>query len=337
MTARDPSAPEPHALHGLKLKAAVDWIEIKITLSRPSQPQHVRARMPARWGLPYVKALTDDPSRTATEFKFRVQDPLGPDQLMREAQALALPGDPAIGEADVTVTGLEVAVDAYPPDGDPQALALAALHLLRHHAQPPAGPPRITEPYYFGADALLAAASQTGVELSDKPGWFRVPHSPADALQALQLGLTINVGDQGDNYRARHYVKRHDTRHDTQDGEAYAPLLPGEHRARFEVTLQGAELPFTTIGAWRGFRFETLAQRFALVRATPADGLQLALQDRALQLGRPDSPGKRTGHRRLSAPRTERDTVTNEAIRVALRALTRAQKTGRECGNSDTK
>lgn len=308
MTARDPSAPEPHALHGLKLKAVVDWIELKVTLPRSSQPQHVRTRMPASWGLPWVEAMTDDTSRTAIEFKFRLQDPPGPGRFMGEIQSLALPGEPPIGEADVTITGLEIAIDARHPASDPQALAQAALHLMRHHAHPPAGP----------ADPEGVAPRITG------PGWAQAPLSPASALRALLQGLTINTGGQGADYTTRCYVKRHDT----QDGETYAPLPPSRHRARFEITLRGSELPFVTIEGWRRFRFEKLAQRFALCSAAPTTAMMALLQNRSLQLGRPDSAGKRTAHRRLRAAGTRRDSQANATIKVALRALTRAQKIG---------
>ena len=83
-------------------------------------------------------------------------------------------------------------------------------------------------------------------------------------------------------------------------------------------------LPFSTIAAWRTFRFATLSEEFALVVPNqPATDLQAVMAVRQTQLARSsEMPTKGwPDNRRKSLNSTRRDTVTNDRIRMALRAL----------------
>ncbi|MDO8388531.1 MAG: hypothetical protein Q7T13_19320 [Polaromonas sp.] len=296
------------ALKDFTLKAQVDWMEFCVTLQSPSQFRHVQARMLEVWGKGYFEPVEGPAS--SKSFIFRLHNPPRPDQFMRELQAMALPGDPPITEQDVIVRGIEIALDAYIPGSDRQALALAVTHFLRHQAHPPAGRPRIT------------AKARRPYE----------PTSIQEVLQALlQGGITINSGPMGDDHTCRFYIKDYDT----IAGVPYAQLPPDLWRARFENTLQGKAVPFTSIDGWRNCPFGTvLADRFALVLPDPAQGtLTAAMQDYQMQLGRrPDAPRRRPSDRRLRGAYTRRNTALNDKIRQALRALTRAQS----CQNSVT-
>lgn len=289
------------ALHGFKLKAVVDWMEFCVTLQSPSQFRHVQHRMSEVWGKTHFDPVEGFAS--SRSFTFRLNNPPGPEQFMRELQSMALPGAPPITEQDVTICGVEIALDAYVEGSDRQTLALGAMHFLRHQAHPPAGPPRIT------------AKKKPPAEIE----------TPRHGLEALvQMGNSINSGAMGADHTCRFYVKDYDT----VDGVPYAPLPPPQWRARFENTLRGKVAPFTSIDGWRNCRFEkVLADRFALVMSVASRiPLTILMQDRMVQLGRrPDSPKRRPSDRRQGRSSTRRDIHLNDRIRQALRALTRDQ------------
>lgn len=198
---------------GLQFKAVIDWMEIRVELRGPTQFRHVQARLensPA-WGAkaPYVHEESIGGRSFVT---FRVQDPTGPADLLCRVQAAACPGTPAIVDDDIEIVGMEVALDLYSPLPDRDRLVSAALHMYRHHARPPAelpgGWPRIAE-----------------------PGQYRAAAHIGEVRRALADGWTVNAGQEHAPYRARYYVKAHDT----INGNAYAPLPIPQHRARMEV------------------------------------------------------------------------------------------------------
>lgn len=289
----------PSALAGFTFKARVDWLEFAVDLKSPSHFRHLQNRTHEVWGKVFFEPVAGTEQKT---WRFRVQNPLGPDQFMRDVQLMAPPGDPVIGEDQVRVIGIEIALDAHHPTNDRQKLALATVHMMQHQAIPPGGLPRITGKHVC-----------------------RVPASPHDALQALLYqSVSINIGEEGADHAVRLYVKDYDT----VDGVPYIPLPPSQWRARFENTLTGKEVPFATIEGWRNFRFETLAKdRFGLVMPVQERSpLVTQLQAHSIQLGRrPDSYKIRSSDRRKRAAFTCRDSVTNDKIRQALRALSRSQ------------
>ena len=299
----------PMALNNFTFKAEVDWVEFEVTLPSASQFRHVQDRMMTVWGKTHFAPLGDPES--TRRFRFRLQNPSGPNLLMHDLQSMVRAGDPPIQESDVRVVGVEVAVDVYIKGGDRASLGEAALYLLRHMAHPPAGHPRITT---------------TGASPVE-------PETLQEALRALiEDPITIQLGKKGADYTGRVYVKTYDT----VDGVPYAPLLPEQWRARSERTLQGAAVPFRTLGEWRCFRFDKgLADQFALVKSdATSDTLPALMQARLIQIGRrPDSPKRRPSDRKNRGPYTRRDSVMNDKIRQALRALTKSQS----CQNSGKK
>lgn len=293
-----------NALEGSTFKAGNDWMEFQIKLSSPSQFRHLRARVLDTWGKTYFDEV---PGSQAKTWVVPVQNPPGPDQFMRDVQAMVRPGDPPIRECDILITGIETFVDAYCPNSDRAVLSQAALHMLRHQAHPPAGEPRICR----------------------ERGWY-FPESKDQVFQALSNDpITIQLGEQNADHKCRFYVKTYDT----INGQSYATLPPEQWRARMENTFRGGALPFTTISGWRAFKFEWLSKdHFALVH--PDANCSALVRERQfynIQLGRrPDSYKIRASDRRQGAVGTHRDSVTNDSIRQALRALTTAQA----CRNS---
>lgn len=288
-----------------KARAVVDWVEVQVTLPGPTQPRHVRRRIERllpHWGkAPYVHVEAGDGSGPGSTLRFRVQDPLGPAALLRDVQAIARPGDPPPSEDAVRIVGIEVSLDLYHREHDRQALAEMALHLFRHHARPP------------------TQAPGTGPRITE-PGHFRFADGGRDSLQALVEGFTINAGTEGADYKARYYVKTSDS----INGEVYVELPPAEHRARIEVTLRGAALPFSTLEAWRSFKFESLARTFGMRALLPAQASDSWLA-KIPRFGRPVELSKIAAHERSTRPGTRADSAWAHVARNALRVLTRSQ------------
>ena len=332
-------------LQGFNLKAVVDRIRFEVTLQNPSQHRHLQDRTAAIWGKTYF--FQQDTAGLIWEYW--VQDPAGPTQFMIDVQAMRCSDEPPITENQIKITGIEMAIDAYHPSSDIDALVQATFHFLRHRASLANGLPRIPVPPYFGSPILAAQwkvtkaahavakaeARRLGAELPsplDEPQGERpAVESPRHACWALRRGLGIHqgaapqkkTGKCKDAVGQHFYVKTTDT---AKDGESHAPLPPSAWRARMEDRLQCDDpqhppLPFDTIAAWRTFRFETLAERFALVVPKPPRSPMIALcrEQHATQFGH--MPGTFLLGRRRSANYTKRDIVTNDRIRMALRAL----------------
>lgn len=282
----------------------MDWLELVVELPAPSQFRHVQARAPAHWGKVFIDPL--DGETSSRKFRLRVQDPGPPSQVLRELQSLSASGP--IPAENVAVTGLEIAVD-FIPETDEQHphLAQVATHLHEHLARPPDGPHRLLQQGRY-----QAAAGRQSI------------------IAALAEGRTLVIGERNAADRARFYVKVCDTR----DGQSYAPLPHAQHTARMERTLTGPACPVATLADWRAFRFETLAEQFAMVLPTQ-DAAPLTVTIRTAYgpaLGRPDDPKKRTGHRRQSARATRRDTPLDAQIRQALRDLTERTRRAESAG-----
>ena len=291
-------------LSSLSARACIDWIEFLVTLPRPSQFRHLKARTAKPWGKVFFTEVDGTNGKT---WKFRVQNPPGPVQFMEEVQAMVRPGDAAFTEQDIRVVGIEVALDFRHATNDRQALIHTALHCIRHQARPLAGSPRIT-----------------------RKGGVVTPVYPHEVLEALSdKKSTIRSGRKGDDHTCRFYFKDYDS----FNGKRYAALPPDKWCARFENTLIGNAVPFKTIQEWRDFKFESMSKDlFAMVMPTPTTSkLVTSLQARMIQLGRrPDSYIRPGTERRQRGAGTCRDSVLNDKIRQALRSLTARQNSVKE-------
>lgn len=289
-----------------RFKAVIDWVTVRVTLANPSQFRHVQNRLLPVFEKLYVRAC--DGNDSSRRFEITFQEPAGPDAIMRGLQSALHREGAALKESDIQVIGLELALDLYSRTKDAESLAVAALHMAVHHAHPPRGQPRIT-----------------------KPGQYFTPSTRREIHQALVAGFTFHCGVKDSHYTTHTYVKRNDT----VNGVPYAPLAQPQHRARFENHWRHQATPFKSLSEWRGFRFETLAERFALVTPTQATGLAALLQERNIQLGRTlDQASENVGnreamaksnrpsYRKKSTANTQRDTKTNQKISQALRNLT---------------
>lgn len=286
----------PETLENLKFRAEVDWIKVFITLTSTSQFRHVKSRLEPTCGNVFVEPVD---YTGGMKYVVTIHDPKGPDQLLQMLQPAVVPGDPALTEDRIEICGIELAIDAYHRLNDRETLAAAALHFFVHHAHPPVGPPRMTA-----------------------PGSINVPSTKRDVLLHLRKGYTVHGGPKEATYRSHFYVKTTDS----VDGTRYSALAPEQFRARFELTWYGPATPFKTLAEWRCFRFEQLATSFAMVSPTATSEFGVLIQNRQTQLGQaPDAPKCRKSDRRKSSRSTCRDSITNDKIRQALRALTKRQ------------
>lgn len=287
-------------------EAAVDWVEVTIELPRPTQPRHLRGRMPVEWGRPYVHAHTEHPSGAATVFSFRVQDPAGPAAVMAGLRRLLRPGE-HLDACQVSISGIEVALDAYHVAGDDQALQRLACDLFTRQGLMPRSDigPRVCPPGDAGSTAAAAA-------------------TPLIISRGLENGWTINHGQRGGEFERRWYVKRHDS----LPSQPYRPLPAVQHRARSEVTLRGARLPFTTLAEWGAFRFETLRHPYFAWRLPTGDLRQLPpSMGLRRRLGRVEG-AERSGERRKTLRNTVPDAELHRHAKNALERLTRRQRRG---------
>lgn len=310
MTATAPAAADPQAhrspLLDCRLVPVVDWVSLDVRLSSQSQPRHVLDALEGS-GLHVTRAEplgATNSSRTSHRFRLRVQDPAGPDAVLQ-----GLHRSLKVGENDITVQGLEVALDAYVPVGGDDDLAKIVAHMLRATATPPPGRLWIT------------GEGKGNSRAADKL-------RPAELHQFLAGPYSGNIGKRDSDLEGlRAYLKRSDT-------------APGKGRedlpascARLERWFLGSAVPFTppTLAGWRMFKFTDLTPYFAQVQVMPwASGeLRMAMDRLARQFGQADNPKARASHRRQSRLGVVRDTTVNEAIRVALRRLTTAQRGGK--------
>lgn len=276
---------------------------LAVTLPTPSQFRHVKARAPTQWGRLFVDAV--DGAASSHRFQFRIQDPGPPQQVFLELQSLSNQGQ--ILAESVEVVGIEIAVDFEQIVTGSHDHAEVATYLHEHMAKPPYGPHRLL----YGQRLPVS-----GKRLRE----VRAASGRRAIYAALRTGRTLVIGEENANETARFYVKNYDS----QAGQSYAPLPPDQHRARMERALIGEYCPIRTLSDWSKFRFETLAERFAMVlpnqQATPLTAI--VRNNYGPALGKPDDPKKRIDHRRQSAPATKRDTPLNAQIRQALRNLT---------------
>lgn len=285
-------------MHGFRARACVDWIELLITLPAPSQFRHVQARASAHWGKVFVNAVDGD--TRSKRFQLRIQNPGPPAQVFHELQHLSAHGP--VPAENVAIVGLEVAVDFLPLTTGYHDLAQTVAYLHEHLAKPPDGPHRLLH-----------------------QGRYQAAARRATIITALREGRSLAIGTRDADDSARLYVKDYDTR----PGQSYAPLPTEQHRARMERTLRQGTCPITSLAEWRAFKFETLAEHFAMVLPTQ-DATPLTTAMRAAwgpALGKPDDPKKRASHRRQSTLATRRDTALNGKIRQALRDLSRRTAT----------
>ena len=139
-------------------------------------------------------------------------------------------------------------------------------------------------------------------------------------------GVTYYIGNQGSNAIPADPVSQRVYAKTTDHGQELPPEL---HRARYEITLTGSGLPFTTLEQAATFNFTELASWFKwrmLKSGLPP--LQHVVINASGQVGARRTRKLRAGGRREFDRRTMADTELNTRAHEALRALTRRSRRG---------
>jgi hypothetical protein len=188
-------------------RASIDWIELEIVTSRPTNFSTIRRRA----DVAYVQALDRGPGGAATRFKFRVYDLpswFELDQVIfRILESVELAESPRI-------TGVEIAIDAKTLGNSKADLAQIA-----------------ADTYKF----LYKVADKANHRFVTSPTSGAIAVGDAqDTMANFLAGGTLYIGDHSAApVCQRIYVK-------TQDRSI--PLHQHQWRARLEITLKGTGL-----------------------------------------------------------------------------------------------
>lgn len=272
-----------------RFKAVVDWVEIEITTTTPTNFTTIRRK----GRLCYVAPLNASSGGAASRFRFRIYDPdswAGIRQIVAEIERSkpfsTLP----------KVTGIEVSFDAYSKGATSDQLATLAADFAR-----------------FNSAAISDNKRIAGRWKGDTEG---IPNQ-ATMRRKVAAGREVVIGDRDDPITQRAYFK-------TTDHNGQPIPNQSDHRARIEVTLQGDAMPITTLDECDGYRFEGLAEFFKF--RTLKDGLdpvEKAAADSLPRIGKRGERNRREGGTRLYAKPTRADTALNRKAYDALRELTR--------------
>ena len=277
-----------------KFRAEIDWIELRLEFSAPTNFDTVRKRLDC----PYVEPLDEGAGHAATIFNVKIHNPKSWDDL--ELTLIQLIHDHDLKRAPLVI-GIEVALDAYSKAADRDELIDMVCH------------------FYRGAQKLVSANRRL----------YRTKKDPVFGITDLRNlrkhvaeGYNINVGSRsdGDTVTQHGYVK------DT-DGDGKVALSANEHRARFEFTLRGNALPYTSLSAWGRHNFTEQANffKFRQQKSMTSPSTAAAYANLA-QIGERLAPKTGGRGRRVFSKATEADIALNQLSYDALRELTRRMK-----------
>lgn len=288
-----------------KFRAVVDWLSFAIETASPTHGETIFGKCSLT---NYVTKLNAGPGGAATRFIVRFQDVAswsdaherlyGPTGV---AARFPLASEP-------TIAGIEVSFDAYARAATRDDIVDMAVRF-----------------FAFGnvvADYRSSGVWHNGVMVQK----VEAVMSRHDVRRLLRNDRVINSGDRADDVTQRVYFKTKD------NGE---PLPEKEYRARAEVALQGAALPFRTLDEARGFKFQTMtkpATKYFSYRKQ-RDGMEplpALIHSRYAQVGTRKEWRTGNGSRRLYGRHVQADTALNERVRKALARLTETMRNGFE-------
>lgn len=236
---------EPISLKLFKAKACIDWLELAITTTRPTQFRYIKGALDQATGCStHPEPLDAGAGDVATQFKVRFYDGLANSMqaLMAALDKVALSYPLKTPPA---VLALELACD-FSHKGTParrEADTLAMTHRLQTslHAE-------ATRPRQFIPDTTGKTKGQN--RFLDIPGVRMDPR------------FNYRIGNKHDDVSWQAYFKCVDKQ---------APIPQSLWRARVEVTLQGPALTafgITNLDELAAFSFERMASLFRFRRPT---------------------------------------------------------------------
>lgn len=293
-------------------RAVVDWVAFIVKLGRTSHGGYLKRLLEAH-GVSRAIPLNAGAGGAATEFRIELQHPER-FAVIREVIS-RLESDYGLAEEPV-VTGLEVSIDFWHKEGEELATKDITERLMRSITPPVINNPRLTN----GLESIVLP----------------------DRRATIDPEMTLYVGNSGDDLLWRVYWKRTDDTFIGDEGERQPKPLPeSEWRARAEVRIQGNALVALSIAHpadLESFSFERLHALGYYKFCRKAEGVPVMesniwVRTMAASLGiNENSPAcvlgmfaQRDRRRRpLKLSRyLETDTELTEAVRHALRSLTR--------------
>lgn len=282
---------QPHTFQladysGYRFRAEVDWIELRITTTAPTNFQTVKRRL----GVEYVTPIGESDGGACKDFSVKFQAPRSWVEVDERLKRLTVDHPLA---CSVKVTGVEIALDAY-------SRAQSRDELVEMAAR-----------FYRGASKLVSDNRRA----SKSKGASQRLETLGQVQALLADGYNIYIGSVSDLQRQHIYMKETDS----------SAALPTEkHRARTEFTLTGDKVPELEFEAWRGQNFTAFAPYFKFRRLK--DDLQplveLPLRS-AAQIGERRPRKTAQGYSRSFSRNTEADRKLNALAFDALRELTR--------------
>ena len=278
-----------------RFRAVVDWIEIEVQTTTPTNAPTIRRR----GSLVYATPMDSGPGGAATVFRFRLYDPENWQEVVTQVQGIAKEFQLACPPA---VTAIEIAFDARSKGATREELAELTAHL------------------YTAQTRIVSENRRVYLGSAEAP-----PNLQSSLSRFLLEGWQIGVGNKSDDYYQHAYFKTTD-----HNGK---PIEQSEHRARIEVTLRGAGLPCTSFNEWEGYRFETLQHPGNQRKGTKGENLfrfrigggvlQDLCKDRVILTGERKARNRMEGGTRLYGRGSKADKPLNDAARYALRELSR--------------
>ena len=287
-----------------KINSVIDWVEVTIKLKDASNHQTIRRHFPSTEDNIYVRPV--DPTSengTSNTFSFRKQEPESAESFAKLMKVLQ---EKFPFSEEPIITGIEISVDARSKAKSISELEEMAEIFLKFSKRP-------------NKWRVCGRKGTHGeVMFVDNIGTKKIRN-------AVGQGLGLNSGNQGDPVAMRIYIKKTDN-----SGKQILDIK--DQRARIEVTLSGADLPFQTIEGWGKFRFEQLAQPyFSFLKLkqnlTPLQKLIVNHDVRTRLAWNESVPEmqKRLRTRRVKSKLMNADSELNKRIRDALRKLSGRQ------------
>lgn len=282
-----------------RFRAVVDWIELEIQTTRPTNFMAIQKELRRLLCLPddvnpYVKAQDEGYSRAATIFRIRLQDPERHYELENVIHGLSV----AFGcRASPRITAIEIAFDAYG-----------------------AGAEQAARFYKFLTNLVSDNRRMYRSGRRESDFTQSVPNNFDSMVKHLHAGWQVGIGDKSDDSYQHAYFK-------TTDNSG-APIPQSDHRARIEVTLRGEALPFRTLEELHRFKFGSLSEFFRFRKLKPdLSPLDQTNADASAQIGQRRARNRRGGGTRLHSRLTQADADLNARARDALKELSRRWRT----------
>jgi len=269
-----------------RFRAEVDWIDLRIATAVPTNFMTVRNRL----NVGYVEPECPSAGGACKEFRVRFQAPKSWADLDDRLQKLTV--DHPLAEP-VSVTGIEIALDAYSRDHSHDDLV------------------EMTVRFYRCASKLVSSNRRASKGKHGSHGLETLPQ-----LRSLIAdGYNIYIGNLTDDQRQHIYLKE-------TDNKVMLPIA--EHRARTEFTLNGNKIPGQNFGSWKTRDFTEFAHFFKFRRLKDDLPLLVAVPLRTrVQIAEARPHRTARGHLRMSSRSTLADLKLNALAFDALRELSR--------------